>query len=472
MVPNVAKSGSSFKGAFAYYLHDKRKEGEEQTLSSDRVEWTATRNLMTEDPEMAKKIMIATAQDQDRLKAEAGIKATGRKSPNVVYAYSIAWHPEEAGKISKAEMMRAADESLMAIGAQDRQAVIVAHNDEPHPHVHVIINRVSQEDGRMLTTSNDFRKLDSWALSYRQARGEEQKYCPARAEKAEAVKAKNRGEDVEFVRGEKSVPRGMEKEFSKAKAANENQAQQVRDREKSKDADLGIFSRSQAHRHKREWVDLSERYRFKKDQIHSEAKGAKADAEAQVKEQYRPLFRDLYRAHYKEQQHFAAQEKSMVGKVQNALYVVANRRHIDPDNAKGLMGHAFNFLTSKKARADALDKLHRVELKHLGYQQRQEVLAAKGAIDRDTSGLLTRAGSTFNAERTALIQRHAEEKKALQGKWKQRNAERKRAFDTVVKKAQVRVRAPEERVKPDFTKAAEGQQRRRGRGRTRRRTRD
>jgi hypothetical protein len=470
MVPNVAKAGTSFKGAFAYYLHDKREEGEEQTLSSDRVEWTATRNLATDDPDMAWKVMAATAQDQDRLKAQAGVKNTGRRSPNSVYAYSIAWHPEEAGKISKAEMLRAADESLRAIGAQDHQAVFVAHNDEPHPHVHVIVNRVSMEDGRMLSTSNDFRKLDAWALSYRQARGEEQKYCPARAEKAAAKEATKRGEKVDFVRGERSVPRGMEKDFNQAKAANQNEAKTARDREKAKDAALGVVGRSQAHRHKREWVDLGERYQFKKRQINMEAAQAKKDAEAQIKEKNRPLFVELRRNQYKEQQHFANREKSTFGKIENTLYVVANRRHIDPDNARGLMGHAFNFLTSKKARADALDKLHRIELKNLRFHERQEVLAAKRAIDDDKSGQITRAGKTFNAERIALIEKQAEEKKTLQAKWKQRNQERRRAFDTVVKKAQVKDRAPEQTVKPDFAKAASN--RRRGKGRSRKRTRD
>ena len=149
MVPNVAKAGTSFKGAFAYYLHDKRQEGESVRDTSERVGWTETRNLATRDPELAARIMAATAIDQERLKREAGIKNTGRKSANSVYAYSLAWHPDEAGKIGKAEMLRAADESLQAIGAAGRQAVIVAHTDEPHPHVHVIVNRVSMEDGRM-----------------------------------------------------------------------------------------------------------------------------------------------------------------------------------------------------------------------------------------------------------------------------------------------------------------------------------
>ena len=110
MVPNVAGTGTSFKGAALYYLHDKRQEGEDVRLTQDRVAWTLTRNLATDNPELAWKIMAATALDQDRLKAEAGVKNTGRKSSNAVYAYSIAWHPEEVGRIGQAEMLRAAEE--------------------------------------------------------------------------------------------------------------------------------------------------------------------------------------------------------------------------------------------------------------------------------------------------------------------------------------------------------------------------
>ena len=78
MVPNITKTGTSFRGAMLYYLHDKREEGESVRLTGERVAWTSVRNLMADDPESAVAIMRATANDQDRLKAEAGVKNTGR----------------------------------------------------------------------------------------------------------------------------------------------------------------------------------------------------------------------------------------------------------------------------------------------------------------------------------------------------------------------------------------------------------
>ena len=62
MVPDIAKKGHSFNGAFAYYLHDKGAD------TAERVDWTETRNLMTDDPQAAKQVMIATALQADELK--------------------------------------------------------------------------------------------------------------------------------------------------------------------------------------------------------------------------------------------------------------------------------------------------------------------------------------------------------------------------------------------------------------------
>ena len=68
MVPAVTEGGSSFKGASLYYFHDKRREGEAERLTSERVAWTHTLNLATDDPERAWRIMAHTAMSQAELK--------------------------------------------------------------------------------------------------------------------------------------------------------------------------------------------------------------------------------------------------------------------------------------------------------------------------------------------------------------------------------------------------------------------
>ena len=82
MVPSVAKRGGSFKGAGAYYLHDKGKD------TSERVAWTLTHNVPTQDPEKALNWMAYTAIHAEDIKAESGTSRAGAKSQGKpVYAY-------------------------------------------------------------------------------------------------------------------------------------------------------------------------------------------------------------------------------------------------------------------------------------------------------------------------------------------------------------------------------------------------
>lgn len=171
MVPKVTKAGSSFKGAALYYLHDK------QASTSERVAFTVTVNLPTNDPDRAVAHMIDTAAHADELKREAGLKP-GRKLKKPVYAYSLAWHPTEAP--TKAEQIAAAKQTLAVLGLSDRQALIVAHTDREHPHVHVIVNRVCPETGRAAVTSQDRLKLSQWAEAYEKVHGKV--FCDARVE--------------------------------------------------------------------------------------------------------------------------------------------------------------------------------------------------------------------------------------------------------------------------------------------------
>ena len=71
---SIAAKGHSFKGAFAYYLHDKGAQ------TAERVAWAETRNLAHDDPAYAQSVMIATARQAAAMKKAAGVAATGRKA--------------------------------------------------------------------------------------------------------------------------------------------------------------------------------------------------------------------------------------------------------------------------------------------------------------------------------------------------------------------------------------------------------
>ena len=114
MVPRETK-GRSFKGSALYYLHDKRVGTERVRLTQERVAWTETLNLPTSDPEKGWKVMAWTASLQADLKRVAGIKSTGRKLDNPVYAYSLSWAPDE--QPDRVAMMEAVRGSLKALEA-------------------------------------------------------------------------------------------------------------------------------------------------------------------------------------------------------------------------------------------------------------------------------------------------------------------------------------------------------------------
>lgn len=163
MIPRVGPGGASFQGAGLYYLHDK------DALTSERVAFTHTLNVHTDSPDRALKVMAWTAMHQAELKRSAGVVATGRKLEKPVYTYSLAWAQDQAP--SREEMIAAAQDSLKAIGMEDRQAVLVAHSDTQHPHIHVILNRVHPENGKAASTSKDHLKLSKWAEAYEREHG-------------------------------------------------------------------------------------------------------------------------------------------------------------------------------------------------------------------------------------------------------------------------------------------------------------
>ena len=174
MIPAVAGSGSSFKGAAAYYLHDKDAD------TRERIAWTHTENLLTNDPEKAWKVMAWTAMHQGTLKKSAGVKATGQKLKAPVYAFSISWHPEQ--KPDKAHMLATMRQALANLGMADHQAIFVCHNDEPHPHVHAMVNRVHPVTGKAASIGKDWEKFQAMALHYERQHGKI--YCPAREKNA------------------------------------------------------------------------------------------------------------------------------------------------------------------------------------------------------------------------------------------------------------------------------------------------
>ena len=68
-------------------------------------------------------------------------------------------------------MSRAVDGSLEALGLEGHEALIVAHDDTRHPHVHVVANRVDPETGKAAKLGNSKLRLSRWAEGYEREQG-------------------------------------------------------------------------------------------------------------------------------------------------------------------------------------------------------------------------------------------------------------------------------------------------------------
>jgi hypothetical protein len=118
-------SGGRRFAALAHYLLHGRS-GEE----TERVAWTAGRNLGTDDPDVAAALMQNTAARNERVEAP-------------VYHLTISFDPNDP--VTPERMQVVADRVLRDLGLAEHQAVLVAHQDRAHPHVHLMINRVHPE---------------------------------------------------------------------------------------------------------------------------------------------------------------------------------------------------------------------------------------------------------------------------------------------------------------------------------------
>lgn len=203
MVPRITSKGKSFKGAGAYFLHDLKAE------TAERVAFTHTENMLTDDPEVALKVMAWTASHARELKEISGQKLTGRQAENPVYTYCLAWAPDQTP--DQAHMVEFGRRSLKALGLADHEALFIAHNDTDHAHLHIVVNRVHPETGLMAKMSQDRIALSRLAQSYEQETG--QVYCHARVANNE-----KRGQGA-WIKAEKEARQTETPEYQAKRAA-------------------------------------------------------------------------------------------------------------------------------------------------------------------------------------------------------------------------------------------------------------
>jgi len=431
MVPKFHAKGTSFKGIAQYVLHDKEAD------TSERVAWTETVNLATRNPDMAWRVQAATSMDADRLKKEAGIRSSGRKSKEHVQHVTLSWHGDEAKELNRDEQMRAVKWFLREIKADDRQVLVVSHNDQPNsPHVHLVINRVSPRDGRLLSSSFEKEKASRWAERYEKERGKI--YCDNRvinnaARRRREDLKKSGVKDIPMIRAEKDMPRHVYE--AQAKVANNNsQKDALLAEHRRKAFAIAEEDRETKARHKKEWIALQDQ-RKKEVNDRKEAMKTNSQRAAQkVRDSYRPKWGELHHSLQAEEAAFAKNETTLRGRMQNALRLVEWRQFLGKKpEEKTTLSDAFKVFSNEGSRRQALEKQFKARERALQNEQETKAKAAAAAARNKERTKLETSRQKFQTARLDLILKHKLERSKTKAEWSQHDREQRQAWSALAR---------------------------------------
>ena len=137
-------SGGSFGGTVGYVMKEQSR-----VLEARGVEPPGVRE------------MVEDFEDQARLNP--------RLRQNVGHI-SLSFSPEDAPKLTDERMTQIAREYMQKMGITDTQYLLVRHLDQPHPHCHLVYNRVGNH-GRPLPTATSSYAIRRGAASRPNASG-------------------------------------------------------------------------------------------------------------------------------------------------------------------------------------------------------------------------------------------------------------------------------------------------------------
>lgn len=401
MIPRVAGSGQSFQGAGLYYLNDKQ-DAAGKTLSAQandafskagdyalhdkgqrntayRVGFTAILNMEAATPDQAIDQMTAS---YDRYRQREANKR-GRKLTKPVYVYSLAWAPDQAP--NEADMMEAARSSLNAMRLEGLQTLIVQHTDEPHPHIHVIVNRIEQDGSRARNIAFDHLRFSRWAEQYERDHGGI--LCEQRV-RNNALRAKGVmvTDTLSLTRAEYNARERSERNHGPSGQAEQEQFR----KETQKDQKAELWAKQEAAREA-----LTKRTK------------AKVDADsAKVKKQFQPRWRALYR-----RQKAEARKVSDAGGghiFDRAVFVFTHKELLAKGGKLRLRDMAKLSLSAKalRKRVERVHKLERVELSRFERTiTERQMNAAWSEHGRAYTGMI----SQQKQERDGLVRSHQAE---------------------------------------------------------------
>lgn len=430
-----ASNGHSFKGLHAYCAHD-----QDRAQTSERVDWTETRNLATDDPSQAWKIMAATAGAQNDLKRAAGIRAGRPPKDGAVTHVVMSFDRDE--QTDRDTIQSAADELLSVLGADpakmrgkskpkrrqfadEHQVVMYTHTDTDNVHVHMMINRVHPETGVLLPDSNNFAKAQKWAEGFSKAQGTDHK-TPAREENREMR------EDGEYVKGERRKSRNVyeQEQALQDAAANQNdRARSVKDEQSKKDAALALRGRNMAQLHSVQWDKLVDAHKQRKASIDRQLDKAIRKARSEVREEYRHKRRDLKRLQASELKTFEALESSLFGRASNIVKTVRLSAADIGNDRTGIISRSFRILSHSGTRKEYFEGAQRRQRAALEGKKAKTLSDRTEALQDAYKPKYERNRAVFSEQRAELEQSQSADKQKLRDDWKTRTAERAAVYN-------------------------------------------
>lgn len=330
--------------------------------------------------------MHATWRDRVKLKRAAGVDLRGRDNKNPVLHMTLSWHADDAP--SGEHMKETALAALKAIGLKEHQALMAAHNDKDHLHVHLVINTVHPQTGRTAPMKYTRERLSRWAEAYEKEHG---------------------------IRVEQRIENNRKRD--KIKAARERESLENPDNQKAKAPYEPVKHRPLYRKvwiEKQDIIDRMKRLRAEYDRRHLTERGvtwarqrqefaelvettrqATDQARNYVSDQYRHRWRELYAAQREEARHISRRDTHIF---ERAVYVFVNSERLG--NGRPLpMKRKVQLILSQRKLDDAVGRMHRRE--RVGLSQIQKA---------DRHELVERAMRAHDPRFEAMKARHAAER--------------------------------------------------------------
>jgi hypothetical protein len=392
MIPRIHQRGTSFKSAVTYILHDPQME------TTNRVDWAFSVNCGEVETTEAWRPMYDTWDRRTALKRENGVDLRGADNKAPVLHYTLAWAPGE--HISKQQMMHAALMSLKALGLEQHQAVIAAHNDTAHPHVHIVANTVNPENGRTAPLKFSARALQEFAqehdrmrLAYEAERDAAARQVPPPKINAEA-RAKSMAMLTPHPKLEKIRP-------TPAQPHHRRRALEKRD----------AIDRMRRHRAENDHAHLVEKdalwavHRYERDELYRRAEEACGIAIDHVKDRFKSRWRDLYDAQRKEWKHLRSIEDKPL---ERAVYVIVNSERLGNGRALSSKEKAALILSPTKL-FKAVEQLHKRERGGMAQVEKVEMSARLDRVWKSHEASFNNMKARHQAERETMRGRHTAE---------------------------------------------------------------